>query len=96
MPEHLPPPSHAAACSPGLCRMCAHLVLGDLAQQGTGKEVVPLHGHDQGTAVWGAEQSGNGLQEAHRDARQLGAPLAESRQLLAQGLLQCEGDRAGA
>ena len=72
----------------------AHLVLAELAHQGAGKDVAAVHGQGQGPAVWGAQQGGESLQEAHGDTRHLGAPLADSRQLPAQGLLQCQGGRA--
>lgn len=55
-----------------------------------------MHGQGQGPAMWGAQQGGEGLQEAHCNARHLGAPLADVRQLLAQGLLQRQGGRARA
>lgn len=74
----------------------AHLVLAEQAQERAGQEVVPLHGHGQGAAVRGVQQRGHGLQQAHCDARPLGAPLVDSHQLLAQGLLQRQGHRAGA
>lgn len=54
-----------------------------------------MHGHHQGTAVWGAEQGGEGLQDTHRDARHLRVTLDDAGQLLAQGLLQREGHGAG-
>lgn len=72
----------------------AHLVLAELAHQGAGKDVAAVHGQGQGPAVWGAQQGGESLQEAHGDTRHLGAPLADSRQLPAQGLLQRQGGRA--
>lgn len=74
----------------------AHLVLAELAHQGAGEDVASVHGQGQGPAVRGAQQGGEGLQEAHRDARRLGAPLADARQLPAQGLLQRQGGRARA
>lgn len=42
----------------------------------------------------GAQQGGHGLQETHCDAWHLGVPLANTSQLLAQGLLQGQGEGA--
>lgn len=53
-----------------------------------------VHGHGQGPTVWGAQQGSHGLQEAHCDAWHLRVPLADSGQLLTQGLLQRQGKRA--
>lgn len=44
----------------------------------------------------GAQQGGHGLQKADCDAWHLGVPLADTSQLLAQGLLQCQGKGAWA
>jgi hypothetical protein len=49
-----------------------------------------VHGCGQGPTVWGAQQGGHGLQEAHRDAWHLRVPLADTGQLLAKCLLQRE------
>lgn len=73
-----------------------HLVLAELAQQRAGEEVAALHGQGQGPAVRRAQQRSDGLQQAHRHPRHLGAPPASQRQLLAQGLLQRQGGGAGA
>lgn len=54
-----------------------------------------MHGQSQGPAMRGAKKGGNGLQEAHCDTCHLRTPLADACQLLAQGLLQCKGNRAG-
>lgn len=70
----------ASACT-------GYLVLVELAHQWAGKEVAAVHGQSQGTAMRGAQQGGHGLQKANCDAWHLRVPLADTGQLLAQGLL---------
>lgn len=73
-----------------------YLVLVELAHQWAGKEVAVVHSQSQSATMRGAQQCGHGLQEAHCDAWHLGVPLADTSQLLAQCLLQCQGKGAWA
>jgi hypothetical protein len=86
--SHCPclPPAHVPA----------YLVLVELAHQWAGKEVAVMHSQSKGATVRGAQQGGHGLQKADCDAWHLGVPLADTSQLLAQGLLQCQGKGAWA
>ena len=66
-----------------------------LAHQRAGEGVAAVHRHDDGAGVRGAEQSGDGLQEAGGEAGLLDVTLLGSHQLLGQGLLQGQGQLAG-
>lgn len=74
----------------------AYLVLVELAHKWAGKEVAVVHSQSKGATVRGAQQGGHGLQKADCDAWHLRVPLADTSQLLAQGLLQCQGKGAWA
>lgn len=89
-----PPDSHYPSLP--LAHVPAYLVLVELAHQWAGKEVAVVHSQSKGATMWGAQQGGHGLQKADCDAWHLGVPLADPCQLLAQGLLQCQGKGAWA
>lgn len=74
----------------------AYLVLVELAHKWAGKEVAVVHSQSKGATVRGAQQGGHGLQKADCDAWHLRVPLADTSQLLAQGLLHCQGKGAWA
>lgn len=72
----------------------SHLILVQLAHQRAGDEVVTMHCHHQRTAVWRVHQRSYCLEKPRCDPRHLRVPLADASQLLRQGLLQRQGERA--
>lgn len=76
-----PPVSRCPSLPPA--HVPVYLVLVELAHQWAGKEVAVMHSQGQSATMWGAQQGGHSLQEAHCDAQHVRVPLADASQLLA-------------